>query len=132
MRALRCDVQHSSCLLFQQPLRFPAGQAFVHHLHANAKLLSNSLREAGSLFRYFSARAVEPQRQTHHDLLHAVIPHDFPHPAHVLVAIDSLERLQRTSQSRSGVGDGEPNARAAIVYAQNARAPIFALRDFLG
>jgi hypothetical protein len=60
-----------------------------------------------------------------------VIAGDFAQPAHVLVAVDTLQRIQRASQAGIGVSDGQPNSRATVVDSQNVGAMAFAGRNFL-
>ena len=112
----------SSLNFFQQALGFPARQPFVHQLHRHAHLFPHALRKALRFFGHFAARAIQPQWQTHHDLLHVVTAHQFTEPPHVLISIDALHRHQRLRHPGLRVRESNSNPRAPIIHRQNGSA----------
>src|SRR6266481_618609 len=88
-------VDESSLHFFQQTLGLPAGEPFIDHFHRHANLLPHALREALHFVGHFAARAIQPQRQSHYDLLHTVLARQFAQAPHVLIPVDALHRAQR-------------------------------------
>jgi len=71
----------SSCisaeLFFEQPLRFPTRQAFVHHSTGTPICFRARCANRSGFLGHFAPRSIEKQRQAHHDLLHFVFAHEF-------------------------------------------------------
>jgi hypothetical protein len=112
-------VQYPSRLLFEQALRFPTGEALVKHIHRQTQLLAQARGEARGFLGHFATRAVEPKRQADDDLTDTMFAGKFAQAPHIFIAIDAIEREEGAGHSGVLIRDGEPDASAAVVDAQN-------------
>lgn len=111
--------ENPSRLLFEQALRFPAGQALVEHIHRQVQLFAESGGEAGGFFRHFAVGAIEAKRKANDDLADAMFASEFAQASHIFIAIDALESEERPRELRLRFGDSQANARAPVVNGQN-------------
>jgi hypothetical protein len=112
-------VQGSAGLLFEQTLRFPAGEALIEHIHRQAQLLAQARGEAGDLFRHFTVRAIEAEGQTDNDLADSVVARKFAQSPHVFIAIDPLESEERPRELCLRFSNSQADPRAAVIHCQN-------------
>src|SRR5882724_10674207 len=107
-------------VVFEQTLRFPAGQPLIDHFHGNAKLLAKPLAKTSRFLGHFAARSVQTQRQSYDNLPDGVNADDFAEAAHVFVTVDALQRVEWLRQRGSLIGKCKTDARAAVVDAEDA------------
>jgi hypothetical protein len=120
-------VENSSGLLFEQALRFPTGQAFVQHIHRHVQLLAQARGETGGFFGHFSAGAIEAEGKANDDLADTVFAGEFAQAAHIFVAIDPLEGEEGPGELRLRFGNGQADARAAVINGQDGSRYWFGL-----
>lgn len=111
----------SPLLCFQLAFRFPAREPFIHHFYRQAQFLVNASRKTSRFFGHFAPRAVQPQRQPNDDLAHPVFADDFADAAHVFIAVNAFQSGKRLRQRRADRGNGQANARAAVVKRKDMR-----------
>ncbi len=111
----------SSLVFFQQAFRLPTRQPLVDHFHWYSDLLLHAVRKPFRFFGHFATRAIQPQGQPHHNLLHAVLADQLAQTAHILVAIDARQHCQRLRQPRACIRDRQADACAAIIHREDAR-----------
>ena len=114
-------VEYPALLLLQLAFRFPAREPFIQHFYRQAEFLVHAARKTGRFFSHFAARAVQPQRQPDDNLAHPMFADDFADAAHIFVAVYAFQRGKRLREPRVGRGNGQANARAAIVKRKNVR-----------
>jgi hypothetical protein len=82
-------------------------------------LLAQTRGKTGSLFRHLAARAIQAQGKPDDDLADAMFAGKFAQPPHVFIAIDAIESEERPRKLRFHFGNGQADARAAVIQRQN-------------
>src|SRR5690349_8073832 len=106
-------------LLFEQAFRFPTGEAFVDHVHWQTELFMETRGKSRGFFHQVAPGPVEAEAQSDDDLPHTMFAREFAQAPHIFIAIDTLESDKGARHPSFGVRDGEANACAAVVDAQN-------------
>ncbi len=100
-------------------VRGPAGEAFIYQLDFEAKLFAQAGGEFCGFFGHFAGGAVEIEWIAYDDVARGVVARDFAQLAEDVGTVFAFEDAGGTRGDAQLVGDGQADAAAAVVEAED-------------